>query len=73
MIRTTKLSVAQHTILALLVKRGHAMTTRMLCDELRRKYISTLTLNALRDYGYIRLTDQGWIATDAGRLRAHVV
>lgn len=74
MIPLGKLSDKQEKILRHLVKRGHAMTSTMLRQELEMKYIGVDTFNGLRDRGYIRSTDQGWLATDAGQLRvAHVV
>lgn len=69
MIDLGKLSEKQEQILRHLVKRGHAMTGRMLCDEVPLKYIGVDTFASLNAKGYIRLTDQGWLATDAGRLR----
>jgi hypothetical protein len=64
-----RFSEKQEKILRHLVKRGHAMTGRMLCEELEMKYIGVDTFAALMGRDYIRLTDQGYLATDAGRLR----
>jgi hypothetical protein len=64
-----KLTEKAETVLRHLVKRGHAMTASMLRDELQMKYLWHNTFEALRVRNYIRLTDQGWLATDAGRLR----
>lgn len=69
MIHLGKLSDKQKNILRHLVKRGHAMTSPAICMELRLRYIGVDTLGVLRDKKYIRPTDQGWLATDAGRLR----
>lgn len=60
-----QLSIIQH-----LAKRGHAMDSRSIAHELGMRYISVLTIENLFDREYIRSTDQGWLITDAGRLRA---
>jgi hypothetical protein len=67
--RTAKLSDVQLDILTHLVKRGHAMFPWAVTRELGRRLYNQKTFFALRDHGYIRMTDQGWLATDAGRLR----
>lgn len=69
MIPLGRFSEKQEKILRHLVMRGHAMLSGSLCEELHMKYIGVDTLKAMRDRGYICLTDQGWLATDAGRLR----
>ena len=69
MIRTARLSAVQKDILMLLVKRGHALSANDVRVELRKRFIGIMTTNALRDLGYIRWTDQGWLATEQGRLR----
>jgi hypothetical protein len=69
MIPLGKFSPKQEKILRHLVKRGHAMTGPMLCEELEIVYIGVDTFAALLAREYIRLTDQGYIATEAGRLR----
>ena len=69
MIRTSRLSAVQKDILMLLVKRGHALSSNDVRMELRKRFIGIMTTNALRDLGYIRWTDQGWLATEQGRLR----
>ena len=69
MIPLYKFSEKQEKILRHLVKRGHAMTGPVLCEELEMVYIGVDTCAALMAREYIRLTDQGYIATDTGRLR----
>jgi hypothetical protein len=69
MIPLGRFSEKQEKILRHLVKRGHAMTSRMLCDELPVKYIGVDTFAALMARGYIVMTSQGYLATEAGRLR----
>ena len=64
-----KLSEKQERILRHLVKRGHAMNGHVLCNELGMIYIGADTFASLMAKGYTRLTDQGYIATEAGRLR----
>ena len=64
-----KFSPKQEKILRHLVKRGHAMTGPTLCEELEMVYIGVDTFAALMAREYIRLTDQGYIATESGRLR----
>jgi hypothetical protein len=68
-VRTTYLSDVQFDVLALLAKRGHAMAQHNIQVDLRKRLLNQRTFQALSDYGYIRMTDQGWLATDAGRLR----
>lgn len=69
MIPLGKLTEKSETVLRHLVKREHAMTASMLRDELQMRYLWVNTFEALRVRKYIRLTDQGWLATDAGRAR----
>lgn len=69
MIPLGKFSQKQEKILRHLAKRGHAITGPMLCEELEMVYIGVDTFAALMAREYIRLTDQGYLATDAGRLR----
>lgn len=69
MIPLGKFSEKQEKILRHLVKRGHAMTAGPLCTELDMKYIGVDTFAALMARGYIVMTNQGYLATDAGRAR----
>jgi hypothetical protein len=74
--RTTRLSQVQFDVLAHLVTRGHAMMPWTITRELGKRQYNQKTFAALRDHGYIRMTDQGWLATDAGIARVrfgHVV
>ncbi len=64
-----KFSAKQEKILRHLVKRGHAMARITLCEELGMKYIGVDTFAALMARGYIRSTDQGYLATEPGQLR----
>jgi len=64
--RTARLSKVQFDALAHLVKRGHAMAPRAIITELGKKQYTHKTFIALREHTYIRLTDQGWLATPAG-------
>jgi hypothetical protein len=64
---TPKMSAIQLTILKHLHMRGHAMYMYQIAKELGKRFIG---VGKLRKCGYIRPTDQGWLITDSGKLRA---
>ena len=65
-----RMTPTQLLIIRHLAKRGHAMLSHTLAQELGKKFISINTINNLKERGYIRLTDQGWLITEFGAVRA---
>lgn len=63
------LTRCQFDVIAHLVKRGHAMYAGGLAYELHKKFIGVDTMRCLRERGYVRMVDQGWLATEAAILR----
>ena len=66
----TPLSPVQLQIMKLLVRRGHAMCPREIARQIKhtRGPIRYTTWNALAHRGVIRVTDQGYMATDRARM-----
>jgi hypothetical protein len=69
---TTSPTRTQLRALRHLAMRGHGMCFRELRTELHSKALALGDMAQLRDLGLIRWTDQGWLVTDDGRVRAKV-
>jgi hypothetical protein len=67
------LSPLQMRVLRHLTTRRHAMYGHEIAAELGRKYIGVDTIRVLCRLGYICKTNQGWMVTDLGVARAHIV
>lgn len=60
-------SALQRTVLCLLAQRGHAMTRAAIAADLDIPSVTIATTRVLDFRGWVRLTDQGFLITDAGR------
>jgi hypothetical protein len=68
-----RLSPLQLRVLQHLTTRRHAMYACDVAAELGLPFVGVCTIRKLRGFGYIVKTNQGWMVTELGVARAHIV